>query len=70
MSSSTFRGHIMSGSVNSKLDWSDNLAAIFEAKLTLTDPQVQSPSFVFVGAVDTNFLGIYRDLMFLFSFKK
>ena len=58
--------------VNSKLDWDDNLNAIFEAKLTFnyasTGLQVQSPSIVFVGAVDTIFLGMYRDLMFLVWF--
>ena len=47
--------------VNSKLDCSDDLVPMFEVK---------SHSIVFVGAVDTIFLGMYRDLMFLFSFKK
>ena len=52
--------------VNSILDWNDNFAAIFEAKLTFNGLQVQSLSIVFVGAVDTIFLGMYQDLMFLF----
>ena len=56
--------------VNSKLDWNDNLDAIFEAKLTFnyawTGLQVQSPSIVFVDAVDTIFLGMYRNLIFSF----
>ena len=63
--------------VNFKLEWNNSLAPIFEAKLTLNRPynrpsteQVQSLSIVFVGAVDTLFLGMYRDLMFLFWFKK
>ena len=50
--------------VNSKLDWNDNLAAIFEAKLVIN--QVQSFSTVSLGAVDTNLLGMYQYLMFLF----
>ena len=60
--------------VNSKLDWNDNLDAIFEAKLTFnyawTGLQVQSPSIVFVDAVDTIFLGMYRNLIFSFWFTK
>ena len=60
--------------VNSKLDWNDNLDAIFEAKLTFnyasTGLRVQSPSIVFVGAVDTIFLEMYRNLMFLVWLKK
>ena len=47
-----------------------NLSVIFEAKLTFERLQVQSPSIVFVGTVDTIFLGKYKDLMFLFRFKK
>ena len=46
-------------SKNSKLDRNDNLVTTFEAKLTLNNPQVQSPSIVFVGAVDTIFLEVY-----------
>ena len=50
--------------VNSKLDWHDNLAANPSLKQNWpsTDPQVQCPSILFVGAVDTIFLectGIY-----------
>ena len=48
--------------LNSKLDWNDNLAAIFDAKLVINRFQLQSPSIVFVGAVDTIFLRMYRDL--------
>ena len=51
--------------VNSKLDWNDNLAAIFEAKLSI-GYQVLSFSIVSLGAVDTILLGMYRYLMFLF----
>ena len=42
--------------VNSKLDWNDNLAgmaAIFEAKLTLKDPQLQFSSVVFIDRFNT-----------------
>ena len=45
--------------VSSKLDWNGNLALS-------TGYEVQSPSIVIVGAVDTIFLEMYRDLMFLF----
>ena len=42
--------------VNSKLDWNDILAAIFDQpNRPSTGLQVQSPSIVFVGAVDTIF---------------
>ena len=46
--------------MNSKLDWNDNLASIFETKLTFNRPP-SSVSFN-LGAVDTIFLGMYRDL--------
>ena len=52
--------------MNSKLDWNNNLAAIFEAKLLSIGYQVQSFSIVSLGAVDTILLGMYRYLMFLF----
>ena len=42
-----------------------NLVIVFRS-VPSTNPQVQSPSIVFVGAVGTIFLGLYRDLMFLF----
>ena len=38
------------GAVNSILDWNENLAAIFEAKLTYIDVQCQSPSIVLTCA--------------------
>ena len=41
--------------VNSKLDWNDNLAAIFEAKLVINRLSSSFPSIVFVSAVDTIF---------------
>ena len=41
------------------LDWNDNLAAIFEAKLTLNRPSSSVP--LFVGAVETICLGMYQD---------
>ena len=59
----TFRGHSIP--MNSKLNWNDNLAAIFEAKLTFKGLQVQSPSIVFVGAVDTICLGMPRFSVFI-----
>ena len=44
----------------------DFLAAIFEAKLTFNRSSSSVPSIVFVGAVDTIFPRMYRDLMLLF----
>ena len=41
----------MGGTVNSKLGWNDNLAAIFEAKLTFNRPSVQSSSIVYLSAL-------------------
>ena len=52
-----------SESVNSTSDYNDNLADIYEAKLT---SKYQFLSTVFVSAVDTILLGMYRDLMFSF----
>ena len=46
-------------SVNSKLDWNDNLVAIFDVKLTLF--QVLSP-IVFVGGVEAIFLVMYTEI--------
>ena len=46
-------------SVNSKLNWNDNLVVIFDAKLTLF--QVLSP-IVFVGVVEAIFLVMYTEI--------
>ena len=40
--------------MNSILDWNDNLAAIFEAKLTYIDVQCQSPPIVLTCATTRN----------------
>ena len=50
--------------------WQKLYLVIVFRSVPSTNPQVQSPSIVFVGAVDAIFLGMYRDLMFLFRFKK
>ena len=47
--------------MNFILDWNNNLAAMFETKLTF---ECQSFSIVYVGAVDAILPGMYRGLMF------
>ena len=65
----------LSRTVNSKLEWNDNLAAIFEAKLTFNRPSSSVPFYcIFVGAVDTIFLGIcfyfiYTEICFYFDLR-
>ena len=52
--------------VNSKLNWNDNLAAIFEAKLTFKRPSSSVPFYCICRPGRHHFLEMYRDLMFLY----
>ena len=52
--------------VNSKLNWNDNLAAIFEAKLTFKRPSSSVPFYCICRRGRHHFLGMYRDLMFVY----
>ena len=55
-------------SVNSKLNWNDNLAIIFEAKLTFNKPTslVRFDLLYFSAWLTPIFQGMNRDAMFLF----
>ena len=57
------RRHLVCQPVNSKLDWNDILAAIFEAKKTFNRPSNSVPLLLYLSARLTPFS---RDLMFLF----
>ena len=52
--------------VNSKLNGNDNLAAIFKAKLTFKRPSSSVPFYCICRRGRHHFLGMYRDLMFLY----